>query len=186
MFNGCKEFNQPLGSWDVSNVTNMSHMFDNCYKFNQPLDSWDVSNVTNMEHMFYSCYQFNQPLNNWNVSNVTNMSKMFWACSEFNQPLNSWDVSNVINTIYMFYNTSMEGYKFNVVSKLDTCKTVEIKSTNHMCIICYDVYNSYYKLCATDNDHFICRECYDKLEDSKQLKCPMRCNIDKIYKVVIS
>ena len=179
------KFNEDISSWDVSNVTNMENMFNGCKEFNQPLDSWDVSNVTDMGGMFSYCSQFNQPLGLWNVSNVTNMKCMFYWCTKFNQPLDSWNVSNIASMNWMFYNTPMKGYKFNVVSKLNTCSTVEIKSTNHMCIICYDVYNSYYKLCTTNSDHFICKECCDILEESKQLKCPMRCKANKIYKVII-
>ena len=38
-------FNQPLGNWDVSNVTDMSGMFNDANLFNQPLSNWNVSNV---------------------------------------------------------------------------------------------------------------------------------------------
>ena len=41
-------FNQPIGSWDVSNVTNMQQMFRSAVLFNQPLSNWDVGKVTNM------------------------------------------------------------------------------------------------------------------------------------------
>jgi surface protein len=52
MFYGATAFNQPIGSWNVSNVTNMNFMFDNATVFNQNIGSWDVSNVTNMIYMF--------------------------------------------------------------------------------------------------------------------------------------
>jgi len=38
-------FNQPIGDWDVSNVTYMRWMFESAYAFNQPIGDWDVSNV---------------------------------------------------------------------------------------------------------------------------------------------
>ena len=41
MFHGTKAFNQPIGEWDVSNVTNMKFMFDNASSFKQTLpDEW--------------------------------------------------------------------------------------------------------------------------------------------------
>ena len=46
-----------------SSVTNMEGMFFKCKNFNQPLNAWDVSNVTNMEGIFLECKNFNQPLN---------------------------------------------------------------------------------------------------------------------------
>ena len=92
-------FNQPIGRWDVSNVTNMYYMFagwnrgrmcgfltepgDPCInnfnrmKFNQDISKWDVSSVTNMEGMFSNSLAFNSPINDWDVSNVTNMKSMF-------------------------------------------------------------------------------------------------------------
>jgi surface protein len=42
----CK-FNQPIGNWNTSAVTNMSDMFLRNSGFNQDIGNWDVSNVTN-------------------------------------------------------------------------------------------------------------------------------------------
>ena len=64
-------FNQPIGNWDVSNVTDMSGMFENAEAFNQPIGNWDVSNVTDMRNMFYAATSFNQDISNWDVSSVT-------------------------------------------------------------------------------------------------------------------
>ena len=41
-------FNQPIGDWDVSSVTDMRSMFYGASSFNQPIGDWDVSNVTDM------------------------------------------------------------------------------------------------------------------------------------------
>jgi surface protein len=48
MFYEAMAFNQPLGTWDVSKVSDMSNMFNSTAPFNQPLDTWDVSRVTHM------------------------------------------------------------------------------------------------------------------------------------------
>ena len=114
------DFNEPLGKWNVSNVTNMARMFKGASTFNQPLD-WDVSGVTNMTEMFSGATTFNRPLNKWNVSNVRNMNGMF-SLSSFNQPLNGWDVSRVTNMAEMFFdspkfNQSLE--EWNVSSVTD-------------------------------------------------------------------
>jgi surface protein len=59
MFHGASAFNQPIGVWNVSKVTDMSHMFYNAYAFNQPIGDWNVSNVTQMSFMFVDANGFN-------------------------------------------------------------------------------------------------------------------------------
>ena len=102
-------FNQDIGSWDVSNVTDMSRMFwspiglgaSALHPFNQDISMWDVSKVTNMWVMFAGS-AFNQDISSWNVGNVSNMAAMF-SNSEFNQPIGDWDVGNVTEMGSMFY-----------------------------------------------------------------------------------
>ena len=94
-----------ISDWDVSSVTDMSHLFHSQKLFNDDISRWDVSNVTYMCGMFSLAHSFNQPIGNWNVSNVTDMSLMFACAYVFNQPIGDWNVSNVIDMQFMFSNT---------------------------------------------------------------------------------
>ena len=100
MFNGATNFNQNIGSWDVSNVTNMNGMFYNAENFNQDIGEWDVSSVTFMNSMFSNATSFNQDIGNWDVSNVTSMTSMFSNAISFNQDIGNWNVSNVTSMGY--------------------------------------------------------------------------------------
>ena len=42
MFRNATAFNQPLGDWDVSKVTDMSDMFNDATIFNQEIGGWDA------------------------------------------------------------------------------------------------------------------------------------------------
>ena len=153
-------FNQPIGDWDVSSVTNMSSMFFYASTFNQPIGDWVVSNVTSMYAMFYYASSFNQPIGDWVVSSVTNMSYMFANASAFNQPIGDWVVSSVTNMDYMFYyastfnqnlsawcvtNIASEPNGFSVLSLLlesnmpvwGTCPTASVDDQNQLDISIY-------------------------------------------------
>lgn len=96
----------PIGTWDVSNVTNMDSLFHQKNKFNEDISQWNVSNVTSMRFMFFGAHKFNQPLNNWNVSNVEDMAGMFNRAYLFNNSINGWNVSNVEDMNVMFSQTN--------------------------------------------------------------------------------
>ena len=85
-------FDQPIGNWDVSKVTNMQSMFQHnngTSNFNQDISGWDVSNVTNMVNLFHTAIVFNQNLLSWNVQNGTDLTNMFQDASKM---LNSTDI----------------------------------------------------------------------------------------------
>lgn len=57
-------FNDPdIVNWNVSKITNMSHLFEDVQYLNKDLNSWDVSKVTDMSYMFYGF-----PLSSGNIS----------------------------------------------------------------------------------------------------------------------
>ena len=57
MFYNADRFNQPIGNWDVSNVTNMASMFEWAISFNQDISQWNVKKVKDHNHnsMYYNC-----------------------------------------------------------------------------------------------------------------------------------
>ena len=83
-------FNQNIGGWDVSNVTDMYGMFYDATSFNQDIGYWDVSNVTDMVFMFFEATSFNQDISSWCVINIASEPTDFSTdspLSETNKPV---------------------------------------------------------------------------------------------------
>ena len=125
LFRNSGYFNEDIGKWDVSNVTNMSQMFDSAISFNQNIGKWDVSMVENMSWMFSYTEFFNQDISKWDVSKVTDMRGMFENTQSFNQDIGKWDVSNVTNMSGMFQSAG----SFNQdIGKWDVSKVTDMSN----------------------------------------------------------
>ncbi len=99
-------FNQPIGAWDTSSVNDMHFMFQNATNFNQDISGWDTSSVTRMDFMFQLATSFDGDISSWDTSSVTNMNSMFVYAGAFNQDISSWITSSVTNMGYMFYSAT--------------------------------------------------------------------------------
>ena len=64
-------------------------------QFNQPINSWDVTNVISSRQLFQRSRTFNQPLNYWNFKNNEDMYAMFIDAESFNQDLSGWCVPKI-------------------------------------------------------------------------------------------
>ena len=105
----------PIGSWDVSDVTDMSWMFHNATSFNGDVSKWTFPNVTSMSYMFGGAKSFNGDVSEWTFPNVVNMRGMFSVATSFNGDVSKWTFPEVTNMVHMFWGaTSFEG---NGVSK---------------------------------------------------------------------
>jgi surface protein len=150
-------FNQNIGNWNTSKVTNMSLMFFGQPNFNQDISTkivtvgdstytaWDTLNVTNMSFMLDGrpLGNFNQNIENWNTSKVTVMNSMFSLQPNFNQDISTkvvtvgastytaWDTLNVTNMSFMFFGYFPESIgKFN--QNIGNWNTSKVTAMNAM------------------------------------------------------
>ena len=77
----------PIGTWDVSRVTDMSRMFARAKFFDSDVSRWDVSRVKNMRSMFLGATSFNGDVSKWDVSRVVDMRGMFLGATLFQHSL---------------------------------------------------------------------------------------------------
>ena len=90
----------PIGTWNVSGVTDMKGLFQNT-SFNENINNWQVGQVTTFASMFAGAEQFNQPLNKWSI-NSKNLFGMFQGAKSFNQDIRGWNPPNIGDASYGF------------------------------------------------------------------------------------
>ena len=88
----------PIGTWDVSRVTNMKGLFENT-SFNENINDWQVGQVTDFTSMFAGAEQFNKPLNNWSIK-TKKLYGMFQGAKSFNQDIRGWNPPNIGDASY--------------------------------------------------------------------------------------
>ena len=98
-----------INNWNVSSASNMSAMFQSQINFNQPIGSWSMGNVTNTSYMLnvagntrFAGGTFNQPIGNWNLSKVTNAQFMMNGQALFDQNIGNWNLSKLVTASGMF------------------------------------------------------------------------------------
>jgi surface protein len=97
-------FNQPIGSWDVGNVSTFRALFQNNTVFNQDISNWDTSSAVSFEDLFEGASSFTGDISNWNTTGVTIFQGVFLNNDGFNGSLSGWDTSSATTTNVMFQN----------------------------------------------------------------------------------
>jgi Mycoplasma protein of unknown function, DUF285 len=103
----------PIGSWDVSQITNFSRVFD---PIRNDTLAWDtVAGKYYLRHLYadppptaYDPRQFNEDLSGWDVSNAETMMGMFSRADSFvGRGLERWNVGKVRDFSFLFMGASV-------------------------------------------------------------------------------
>ena len=126
MFMGAVAFNRSLADWVTTSWTTAAAMFEGTTAFGaageNPLSTWDLSNVTNAMRMF-ALSNYNSEINGWSFGSDCRIDEMFRGSKKFNQDVSSWDVQNVGYCLGMFrdttvYDTNITGWHLSGITSM--------------------------------------------------------------------
>jgi surface protein len=101
-------YGHPIGTWDVSLITDFSELFDAVIRnamaadFDEDISTWNTGRATTMFAMFDGARAFNQNMSGWNVARVVDMDFMFSGCASFESDLSGWNTGSVQLAAFMF------------------------------------------------------------------------------------
>lgn len=105
MFYKAASFNRYIGSWDISSVQRATSMFEDT-DFNQDIGSWDMLAMLKIDGMFQNNASFNHDIGGWDTSNITSMNAPFSNASAFNKDIGGWNTSSVTEMRSVFRDAS--------------------------------------------------------------------------------
>ena len=139
MFLNATVFNQPIGNWNIINVTSTASMFQGATNFNNGLASgvagnmfWNFRNVTSTSAMFFNSTSFEQNLGAVNMSKNTVLTDMFNGATKFNNggsiDINNWTLNTTspVTMNSMFLNATV----FN--QSIGNWNTIKVTTTASM------------------------------------------------------
>ena len=89
-----------IDNWDISSATSLARMFRQS-PFNQPIGSWDTSSVTDMGNTFYLNSAFDQDISGWDVNQVTQFISFLQggqlSTANYDALLIAWDAQGAMS-----------------------------------------------------------------------------------------
>jgi surface protein len=139
MFTECFAFNQPIGNWNVSNVTTMDNMFSTALNFNQNLGRWFTGETkaspTSIIGMFSITDNFNnggdtESINYFDISKVVSLKDVFSNAKAFNGKIGNWNTSGV---------TDMSGFLRGATSFTDNISNFNVSKVRNFSYLLADI-----------------------------------------------
>jgi surface protein len=134
-FFGCTNLNiTATGIPNITNVKDMSDMFQGCSNLSTVpnMGSWNVSEVTNMTSLFNNARKFNENISGWNTAKVVALTNTFNNASAFNQNLGGWKVNSIGSNGINLSGSGMDcdNYTATLIGWNSTCSTAKRLQAN--------------------------------------------------------